>query len=245
MTHLCLRVVVGVSLALVLFGCGGGGSGGIMPDSSAPLTIVDPESIFPHQLLVTVNTETSLTYPHETVLGRSGSEIIGHRELGPWASYDHVVTYDDGYLDGGVWMGISDYQGGRHLFVYGPTPTVPQQGIYTYTGTLLGTTLEVGAPKLDGQDRQLIDGVVEIVADMDLPFGNLTMNVTDLKSGEVPSLDDLFYDLVWFQERSVFESFNRAGNSSGSVRGSFFGEDHVGGTLRHPDFDGVFTGERP
>ena len=109
----------------------------------------------------------------------------------------------------------------------------------------MGTTLEVGAPILDGQDRQLIGGVVEIVADMDLPFGNLTMNVTDLKSGEVPFLDDLFYNLGWFQERGLFESFNRAGNSPGSVRGSFFGEDHVGGTLRHPDFDAVFAGERP
>ena len=230
---------------LFLVGCGGGSGNSVIPDSSAPLTIVDPESILPHQLLMTVNTETSLTFPHETVLGRSGSEIIGHRDLGPWASYDHIVTYDDGYLDAGVWMGISDYQGIRHLFVYGPTPTVPQSGIYTYTGTLLGTTLEVGAPKLDGQDRQLIDGVVEIVADMDLPFGNLTLNVTDLKSGGVPFLDDLFYNLGWFQERGLFESFNRAGNSSGSVRGSFYGEDHVGGTLRHPDFDGVFAGERP
>ena len=128
-----VRAWFGIIVVLCV-GCGGGG-GGSMPSSSAPLTIHDPDSIFPHQLLMT-NPETTLTFPHETVLGRSGSEIIGHRELGPWASDDHVVTYNDSYLDAGVWKGIADYQGVRHLFVYGPTPTVPQQGIYTYTGTI-------------------------------------------------------------------------------------------------------------
>ena len=245
MRHVCTRLFFGILVVAVLSGCGGGGGGGSMSSSSAPLTIVDPESIFPHQLLLT-DSDTSLTFPHETVLGRSGSEIIGHRDLGPWASYDHVVTYDDGYLDAGVWKGISDYQGVRHLFVYGPTPTVPQSGIYTYTGTILGTTLEVGAPILDGQDRQLIDGKVEVVADMDLPFGNLTLSITDLRgSGERVFLDgDLFYDLVWFQEQGVFKSFNRAGNDPGVVEGTFFGERHLGGTLRHPDMDAVFAGQR-
>ena len=169
--------------------------------------------------------------------------IDHYTALGPWAEIDSIVTYTEEFLPDGVWMGISDYQGVRHLFVHGPVSTMPQSA--TYTGTLLGTTLEVGAPILDGQNRQLIDGRVEIVANMDLPFGNLTLNVTDMRgNGDRVFLDgDLFYDLAWFQEQGVFRSFNRAGNDPGVVEGTFFGERHIGGTLRHPDFDAVFAGQ--
>ena len=216
-----------------------------MPPSSLPLTVVDPREIVPFHLLLT-NPDSSLTPAGEGRLPVHGVSIDHYRALGPWAERDSLVTYTTEFMRDGVWMGISDYKGVRHLFVHGPVNTTLQSGIYTYTGTLLGTTLEVGAPILDGQDRQLINGKVEIVADMDLPFGNLTMNVTNLTGKyDLPVSEDLFYNLGWFQERGLFESFNRAGNSPGIVRGSFFGEDHVGGTVRHPDFDAVFAGKRP
>ena len=253
MTHPCLRVVVGVSLTLVLFGCGGGGSGGLMPDLSAPDSYAVPENQFvPHRLILAGAThEDTELFTLSTHMNRDrhGDAVqaidrLHMEDLGPWAERDQIVTYATLPYDSWIIPAVTRQDGELRGFVIGPEPPASFADLiftyntYTYSGPLFG---------LDSQE-QWVDGMADIEAD----FHSLAFDV-NLRDLVYPSTGEAFLDGTLYYSAAIyndgtFRSYGRQGDDGGRVEGSFFGADegteYVGGALYRSDLTAVFTGEQ-